>query len=109
MRWRKRNASCLQGIDLSRQLSQTAEGIPLLLPTGEQLVEDAGVGLAGRVQQHDRAVVDARQQLGEGVLLGRLVVGVPCLLYTSTGDHLHIYLNTLAGIGHLLVLLWLVG
>ena len=30
------------------------KGVPRLFPAGEQFVKDAGVGLAGRVQQHDR-------------------------------------------------------
>ena len=60
--------------DLLVQLLQVAEGIAHILPLGQQLIEDGGVGFGGGVEQHHRSVVDPGQQLGESFLLRGLVI-----------------------------------
>ena len=60
-----------------RQIRQRPEGIPHLLPLAQQLVQDFSVRPRGRVKQHDSAVMDSRQKLGVGLIVGGLAVGVP--------------------------------
>ncbi|CAN3971772.1 Stage 0 sporulation A-like protein, partial [Dysosmobacter welbionis] len=59
------------------QLVQGGEGVAHLLPLGQQVIQDRGVGGGGRVEQHDGSVVDAGQQFGIGLLRRRLIVRVP--------------------------------
>ena len=77
------------------------EFVAQLLPAREQLVENGGIGLRGAVQQHDRTVVDTRDELGKRLLRGWLVVIEPIDLGEAPKDrmiahllrHLQIFLR----------------
>ena len=62
---------------IGRQFGERTETISHLLVSGEQFIQDLGVRVRGRMQQHDRSVVDAGDELFKRLLGGRLVVGIP--------------------------------
>ena len=79
--------------------ADTSAGVPL-----EQLFQEVG----GRISCLLR-IGSQETQTGELIDGGVLIQAQLRVGDTAAGDHLHIYLDTLAGIGHLLVGLWPVG
>ena len=69
--------SSILHFQLLRQLRQSTKRISCLLPLRQQFIENPRIGLAGGMQQHDRPVMNSRQQLGECLLIGRLVIRIP--------------------------------
>lgn len=62
---------------LCKQSVDRGEGVPRLLPAGQQLIQNLGIGLRSRVEQNNCAVVSPGQQLLEGLFPGGLRVVVP--------------------------------
>ena len=60
-----------------KKLLEPPEAVAQRLPFADQLVENGGVGLRRAVQQHDRAGMDARDELGKRLLRRRLIVLIP--------------------------------
>ena len=59
------------------QVCQCAKGITRTLPLGQQFIENPRIGLTGGMQQHDGPVMYPRKQLGECLLIGRLIIRIP--------------------------------
>ena len=80
-------------------VADTQVGIPL-----EQLFQEIGGGTGGLLRVGGQEAQACK--LINGSILEQAQLRVSD---AAAGDHLHIYLNPLAGIGHLLVGLWLAG
>ena len=79
--------------------ADTSAGIPL-----EQLFQEIGGGIGGLLRVGGQEAQAC--ELVNGCVLVQTQFRV---CNTASGNHLHIHLDTLSGIGHLLVGLWLVG
>ena len=86
-------------VSLATLHADASASIPL-----EQLFQEIGGGIGGLLR-----VGGQEAQAGKLVNGSILVQAQFRVCDTASGDHLHIHLDPLAGIGHLLIRLWFVG